>query len=1292
MVSFFLSTSRRPYHPLDDDLNDEELLLSQDLDISEDIPANYISGHDPETDALCNCCVQPQIQRIPRINFAYFNNDKWKKRFDILICLFVLSCLVGVSVRLGVYTLLEKTPAPVIDKSYQAFRIPQHEASMHWGALQAAKRNLSKSKIDYDKMATVDFDWVFSQRDQGKSRAKRQSSFQFAAHEQDRVLEQRDKRDVTQENGNQIITALPQQYYPLWRMQVVFMAKDGENIFTREKLQHIHEIEKKIIAHEKFSEFCLKDPFHAVIQKDPAVKAINGCAPLNSLLSYFFPSKDEIGNVYYDGLGENMDNIDSALKLAMTSTKFYYYVDEKVNSSFLKSRLIRTEVLFGAPLKGFSTPYLNRHEQTQKFKDFVVSYINLLSQSSNSELSVLYGGNEIFDYEVETTFWQDLNLAVYALLAIFVLMLVLTSGSIWLTFWGFISILLSAPLAIFFYRVVFGVRALGILNGAAAFVIIGIGVDDVFVFINVYRQATHLHTPRARTKYTIVTAGKSTFFTSFTTAAAFAANMASMIPAVHDFGLFMSLIVANCWLTVMISMPPVLYIWDIAFRHCEGKIYAFLCCCLPKSLCTNLSVPDDVSKFLDNSNHGDTGHVTSAREVTSDEEEDDVPLLSMENPLQYIDTAEDDSLVLVDPDPLVLPEDIDNQKACHLGAKLQATLYHYMVVPVIKARWFIIGITTILLFVSVGLLTQLKTSTKPPQFFREDTNIQQLLNLKSRYSAIDTVTCNDCSAIYSLGEKASQKIPTPSIKQLTTTKQTEGRRPDQQTTAKPNPPGLPKITTTRKPYIKPTQRPQPQPKPHTSPHPHILPLPLTSPKPPPYVPRTIKPVIVPSIPINPSNEVPVKVPTLKSVPENYDVCKDADCSHPKERPLLESGATVYVVLGVKDFHWSQVDVGHVMSENLGEIQFDPAFASAFNFTNPKVRTHLAELCTVCKEIASNRELVKNGSAQCLPTNSLPPMISIVLHKALAMVPECKNLPEAIPIYGNQQPAHALGGLTDDVTSARWIAFAFSSTTSKGKSYFEAHKEYKKWEIFLQKVRSRLPEDSPMKNLFQTSEFWPEVFMEIVAVDSAIYGVVLSMVICMLAVVIFTRHLILLLIIFISITEMVCLVVGIFYILGWEVGGVEAISLSILVGSSVDYCVHLVEGYILAGKACPFKDDARLARQWRTKATFSHIGVSIISSALTTIIAAIPLTQTTIQPFAKFGQIIAINTSVCILYSLTLCVALLSTIAPPFYKPNWKSLVKAIVGTAVVVGLAVLLMFVLSRFGVDIPGPNGGSLF
>lgn len=51
--------------------------------------------------------------------------------------------------------------------------------------------------------------------------------------------------------------------------------------------------------------------------------------------------------------------------------------------------------------------------------------------------------------------------------------------------------------------------------------------------------------------------------------------------------------------------------------------------------------------------------------------------------------------------------------------------------------------------------------------------------------------------------------------------------------------------------------------------------------------------------------------------------------------------------------------------------------------------------------------------------------------------------------------------------------------------------------------------------------------------------------------------------------MICLVLGIFYMVGWEIGGVEAVSLSILVGSSVDYCMHLVEGYLIAGKAVPY---------------------------------------------------------------------------------------------------------------------------
>lgn len=55
------------------------------------------------------------------------------------------------------------------------------------------------------------------------------------------------------------------------------------------------------------------------------------------------------------------------------------------------------------------------------------------------------------------------------------------------------------------------------------------GVDDVFVFISTFRQASHLRQPQQRMLYTIKTAGRATFLTSFTTAAAYAANTFSQV-------------------------------------------------------------------------------------------------------------------------------------------------------------------------------------------------------------------------------------------------------------------------------------------------------------------------------------------------------------------------------------------------------------------------------------------------------------------------------------------------------------------------------------------------------------------------------------------------------------------------------------------------------------------------------------------------------------------------------------------------------------------------------------------
>jgi len=103
-------------------------------------------------------------------------------------------------------------------------------------------------------------------------------------------------------------------------------------------------------------------------------------------------------------------------------------------------------------------------------------------------------------------------------------------------------------------------------------------------------------------------------------------------------------------------------------------------------------------------------------------------------------------------------------------------------------------------------------------------------------------------------------------------------------------------------------------------------------------------------------------------------------------------------------------------------------------------------------------------------------------------------------------------------------------------------------------------------------------------------------------------------------------------------------------------------------------------------------VSIVSSAITTIIAAIPLTQTVIQPFAKFGQIVTINTSASILYTMTACVAFLSIFAPARFVNSLKSTLIAFVGMCAFVGSAVLVLYIMHLKGINVPAPNGNDLF
>ncbi|XP_058531189.1 protein dispatched homolog 3 isoform X2 [Ochotona princeps] len=1074
------------------------------------------------------------------------------------------------------------------------------------------------------------------------------------------------------------------QTHAHWRIELIFLARgDAErNIFTSERLLTIHEIERKIMDHPGFREFCWKP--HEVL-KDLPLGSYSYCSPPSSLMTYFFPT-ERGGKIYYDGMGQDLADIRGSLELAMTHPEFYWYVDEGLSADNLKSSLLRSEILFGAPLPNYYSVDDRWEEQRAKFQSFVVTYVAMLAKQSTSKVQVLYGGTDLFDYEVRRTFNNDMLLAVISSSCIAALVYILTSCSVFLSFFGIASIGLSCLVALFLYHVVLGIQYLGILNGVAAFVIVGIGVDDVFVFINTYRQATHLEDPQLRMIHTIQTAGKATFFTSLTTAAAYAANVFSQIPAVHDFGLFMSLIVSCCWLAVLFTMPAALGLWGVYLAPLESSCQTS---CHQKCGCrSSLTFSGDV--FATAERAGGSPAQSSVPYL-----DDDIPLLNVDEEPVSLELG-DVSLVSV---PTVgLQPAPDRGSRGQLIGQLQELLHHWVLWSAVKSRWVIVGLFVSILILSLVFASRLRPASRAPLLFRPDTNIQVLLDLKYNLSA-EGISCITCSGLFQEKPRSLQNsIRTALEKRKRGTGAPWASRPEAIPQDAPGTVYVSKVKNKGHPAVYRLSLNASLPAPWQSVVPgdgevpsfqvyrapfgnftrkltacmstvgllqaaspsrkwmvttlacdtkrgwkfdfsfyvaakeqqHTRKLYFAQSHRPPYHGRVC--LAPPGCLLSSSPDGPTKgffyVPSEKapkahlSATFGFNPCVNTGCGKPAVRPLVDTGAMVFVVFGIIGINRTRQEDNHVIG--------DP-----------------------------------------------------MLH------PECKELPEPNLLPG--QLSHGAVGVKEG--RVQWISMAFESTTYKGKSSFQTYSDYLRWESFLQQQLQTFPEGSALRRGFQTCEHWKQIFMEIIGVQSALYGLVLSLLICVAAVAVFTTHILLLLPVLLSILGIVCLVVTIMYWSGWEMGAVEAISLSILVGSSVDYCVHLVEGYLLAGENLPphQDEDARSQRQWRTLEAVRHVGVAIVSSALTTVIATVPLFFCIIAPFAKFGKIVALNTGVSILYTLTVSTALLGVMAPGSFTRTRTSFLKALGAVLLAGALGLGACLVLLHSGYKIPLPSGASL-
>eukprot|EP00934_Nitzschia_sp_Nitz4_P007654 Nitzschia sp. Nitz4//scaffold24_size164493//31405//34493//NITZ4_002311-RA/size164493-snap-gene-0.1-mRNA-1//1//CDS//3329544063//7644//frame0 len=172
-----------------------------------------------------------------------------------------------------------------------------------------------------------------------------------------------------------------------------------------------------------------------------------------------------------------------------------------------------------------------------------------------------------FNYRYQHEALQDdMILALLSALVIVVAMLIHTR-SVFIAFVGFLQILLSFPLAYYYYKFIAGYSYFPVLNFIGVFVSFALGADDVFVAFDKmknHRIDFPLKSTPEVAAVALPDAAQAMFLTSLTTSFGFLATMICPVAPIKLFALFVGILVAQVYLNCILLVFPALCIYDHA--------------------------------------------------------------------------------------------------------------------------------------------------------------------------------------------------------------------------------------------------------------------------------------------------------------------------------------------------------------------------------------------------------------------------------------------------------------------------------------------------------------------------------------------------------------------------------------------------------------------------------------------------------------------------------------------------------------------------------------------------------
>eukprot|EP00526_Cylindrotheca_closterium_P002020 CAMPEP_0113628530 /NCGR_PEP_ID=MMETSP0017_2-20120614/14784_1 /TAXON_ID=2856 /ORGANISM="Cylindrotheca closterium" /LENGTH=1069 /DNA_ID=CAMNT_0000538841 /DNA_START=11 /DNA_END=3220 /DNA_ORIENTATION=+ /assembly_acc=CAM_ASM_000147 len=175
---------------------------------------------------------------------------------------------------------------------------------------------------------------------------------------------------------------------------------------------------------------------------------------------------------------------------------------------------------------------------------------------------------------------QDGLLAVFSFMFIF-LWLRINTGSWFLAFVGFLEIFFSIPIAWVLFSVVFRIEYFGTMNSLAIFIVAAIGADDIFIFMDAYKQSKHrdpdnLVDMETRMSWVYRRTGTAMAITSATTCSAFLCTLITPLTSIQSFGIFSAIVIFIDYALVM-----TLFCTSVVIYHDRFEDRSKCGCCCP---------------------------------------------------------------------------------------------------------------------------------------------------------------------------------------------------------------------------------------------------------------------------------------------------------------------------------------------------------------------------------------------------------------------------------------------------------------------------------------------------------------------------------------------------------------------------------------------------------------------------------------------------------------------------------------------------------------------------------------